>query len=493
MTPKTLYVVLHAACRPERAAGLARVLAHLPPEHTIVHEDHVGKGSLLPWLDSMRAGIAHPGDYTHITTLPDDAILPTGFASAFERALTEKPEAILCTFSNHRRTQEAFDAGASFLECPDGYVGFAGTMPIVWWQAHLDWRDQAITDGELVQNDEGVNLWAMATGRPITKVLPSLCRHDCALPSLDGHDEQNTEGLVVRDSSVAWKEDVTQEHFDGKTVSYGRANPKVFGSHWHLITQLRPEHRAIEQAYDVARGGKPVSSTPSVLITTPAYGATLTLPYQIAVNREVEDLRSHGIGVATLQTPGDSLISRGRNRLVHQFLKSDATHMLWWDSDIAPKRPGYVREMLATGHDIVAGAYPFKNGTGHVVCNLWPEDYTGNLEVRGGCLNVRDAGTGFMLVSRASVLAMMRQYPDRMYLSSAGENRGEPEWTLYNGEVVDREYLSEDYLMCHLWQDMGGIVCVYIEAEFRHWGMHGFEGSLKKQYGLEVVSKAAAE
>ena len=59
--------------------------------------------------------------------------------------------------------------------------------------------------------------------------------------------------------------------------------------------------------------------------------------------------------------------------------------------------------------------------------------------------------------------------------------------------VVAHICLSEDYLMCHLWQLLGGKVYVYIEAEFRHWGMHGFEGSIKAQYGLSQVDNATKE
>lgn len=243
----------------------------------------------------------------------------------------------------------------------------------------------------------------------------------------------------------------------------------------------------IEAMYQQYRGG-PVSATSHVLIVTPVYGeAALILhhtdPSRLAV---VEDLAAHGIEATILKTPGDSLVQRMRQRVVGAFMRSTATHLLWWDADIECLTPECVRKMIASDNDVVAGACPFKDDTGRVVCNLWPGDIAaGNLVVRDGCLDVQDAGTGFMLVTRFALASLMKANPGLLHFSLATQDKGHPLWAIYDTAVVDQVLLSEDYRFCQLWQHLGGRVFVYVPAAFKHWGLYGYTATLQQQYGLE--------
>jgi hypothetical protein len=63
------------------------------------------------------------------------------------------------------------------------------------------------------------------------------------------------------------------------------------------------------------------------------------------------------------QVNGDSYVDRAKNALVHQFIKSDCSHLMIIDSDETWGVEGFARIIKAAmmGFEIVAGLYPCKN------------------------------------------------------------------------------------------------------------------------------------
>ncbi len=249
----------------------------------------------------------------------------------------------------------------------------------------------------------------------------------------------------------------------------------------------------VEAMYAADRGA-PVSTSPQVHMIVPAYRESLEIWQRTEKSRVAiqEDLGAHGIASSRSSISGDSLVARMRQRGVNQFMRGTATHLLWCDLDIEAIDPGCVRKMLATGHDVIAGACPFKNTERRVVCNLLPGAAdalaaTGKLDAPGDCIEVQDAGTGFMLVSRVCIAKMMQAYPELLHWSGGKGDLGQPLWALYDTGVINGVYQSEDYMFCHLWRKLGGKVYVHLPSTFRHYGLHGFEGSILEQLGLEAL------
>lgn len=253
---------------------------------------------------------------------------------------------------------------------------------------------------------------------------------------------------------------------------------------WSMVREKSPEEWDLGAMY-VAASGKPTSSELLPAIVVPSYRESERVAQVCRISRNTlrKDLQDHGFESMMMPINGDSLICRMRQRAMHIFLMSEATHLLFWDADIECVTPDCLRAMMATGHDVIAGACPFKDESGRTVHNLWdgvPPEVDEN-----GCVEVRDAGTGFMLISRSAILALMKAHPELLHWSmSTGRDRGAPLWALFDTGVVDQVYQSEDYMFCHLWQQLGGKVYVYAPARFRHWGEHGFEASFIEQYGL---------
>lgn len=267
-------------------------------------------------------------------------------------------------------------------------------------------------------------------------------------------------------------------------------------SPWRMLREKPAEEWDLEAMYTEARGGEPVSASPRVRILVPSHRETYevwlrTEPSRLAVTNDLEE---HGIQVERASINGDSLPTRMRQRAVNWMLKSRATHLLWWDLDIEALDPTCVRRMLETGHPVVAGACPFRDNSRRTVHNLWPGTYERwqeeGVRMHKGCVDVMDAGTGFMLVERSALIQLQKAHPERLHWSRGREDWGEPMWTLYETGITQEPGTdepvtqSEDYMFCRLWQALGGKVYVYTPATFRHYGTHGYEASFLEQYEL---------
>ncbi len=239
----------------------------------------------------------------------------------------------------------------------------------------------------------------------------------------------------------------------------------------------------IEANYASMRGG-PVSAQPSVMLATPAYNPP-HLEFLHMREMVSRDLAANAVGCTTLITPGDSLVMRGRHAILSEFLKSDCTHLVFWDVDIEPKDPTIIRQMLATGHDIVGGACPFRGEEGKVVCNIRQEDKIRRLLDIDmvECAEVAEVGTGFLLMSRKAIVRLCEAHPELLYFSDLPNGYGEPMWALFDTFIANRRFLSEDYFFCKLWRDLGEKVYVYTPFEARHWGRKGFEATFRGAHG----------
>lgn len=296
--------------------------------------------------------------------------------------------------------------------------------------------------------------------------------------------------VVCPDVARAWAEITATgkireiARFAGKEKPLGIAVGEVRDP-WAEVRRYPPW--GVEAMYAEFRNG-PVSAQPHVMLATPAYNPP-SLEFINVRDMVARDLQSHAIACTTLTSPGDSLVMRGRHTLMAEFLKSDCTHLLFWDVDIEPRDPSIVRQMLATGHDIVGGACPFRGEGGGVVCNIRQVDKdrcrieTDDFQ----CVEVSEVGTGFLLMSRKAIVKMCEAHPELMYFSDLPSGYGEPMWALFDTVIVDRRFLSEDYFFCRLWRGVGGAVYVYVPFEARHWGRKGYEASFVTATGMRAA------
>lgn len=197
---------------------------------------------------------------------------------------------------------------------------------------------------------------------------------------------------------------------------------------------------------------------------------------------------------------GESLIPRARNYCVHEFMKTDFTHMLFVDADIQFD-PRDVLVMMLVDRDVIGAPYPKKflnwNSIKDAVVNN-PDIDVNDLSslgssfvfnVAGGVneinitepVEVLEVGTGFMLVKREVFTKLDEKYPELKYTPDHPNFAEGEKVSAYFDCGIDKEtnrYLSEDYYFNKLWRDIGGKVwyCPWIKTV--HYGTFGFCGDI---------------
>ncbi len=171
-----------------------------------------------------------------------------------------------------------------------------------------------------------------------------------------------------------------------------------------------------------------------LFVATPMYGGMAHGLYLKSCLDLQGIMSRYGVDVKFSFLFNESLITRARNYLVDEFLRSDCTHLLFLDSDIH-YNPQDVVALLALDKDVIGGPYPKKsinwNNIAHAARNhpdLEPREletlvgeYVFNV-VKGTSqfsvtepLEVLEIGTGFMLVKREVFDKMAVEYPNIRY------------------------------------------------------------------------------
>ena len=128
-----------------------------------------------------------------------------------------------------------------------------------------------------------------------------------------------------------------------------------------------------------------------VYIATPA--TSIASNFHVSLVREIPRLIMAGHSVTYAHLAGHCHVDDARNLLVHDFLQSGATDMLWWDADVACE-PGASLKLLKSNVDIVGGIYPLKESPTRFPVRL-------GVAVDGGRLyEAESLPTGFLRVSR---------------------------------------------------------------------------------------------
>jgi len=249
-----------------------------------------------------------------------------------------------------------------------------------------------------------------------------------------------------------------------------------------------------------------------LFVATPMYGGMAHGLYMKSCLDLQGIMSRYGVDVKFSFLFNESLITRARNYLVDEFLRSDCTHLLFLDSDIH-YNPQDVVALLALDKDVIGGPYPKKsinwNNIAHAARNhpnLEPREletlvgeYVFNV-VKGTSqfsvtepLEVMEIGTGFMLVKREVFDKMAVEYPTIRYKPDhVGQAHfdGSRYIHAYFDTVIDTKdsitgggserYLSEDYMFCQMWRKMGGNIFLCPWMKTQHIGSYAFSGNMPK-------------
>lgn len=260
-----------------------------------------------------------------------------------------------------------------------------------------------------------------------------------------------------------------------------------------------------------------------LFIATPMYGGACAGMYA----RSIADLSAicakYEIPLQIYYLFNESLITRARNYCVDEFLRSDATHLMFIDSDIG-FNPQDVIALLAlqsdeSEYDIIGGPYPKK-------CISWEkikiavdkgfadedpntlEKFVGDyvFNPKGGAkeipinqpVEVMELGTGFMMIRRKTFEVYKEAYPHLSYKPDHVRTAafdGSREIHAYFDCIIDpvsKRYLSEDYMFCYNTEKAGMKVWLCPWMSMQHVGSYNFGGSLADLAAIGAPATADA-
>lgn len=259
-----------------------------------------------------------------------------------------------------------------------------------------------------------------------------------------------------------------------------------------------------------------------LFIATPMYGGQCAGMFA----RSVADLSAlcthYGIPLQFYFLFNESLITRARNYCCDEFVRSDATHLMFIDSDIG-FNPHDVIALLALSikegneYDVIGGPYPKKciswekiklavdkgiadedpnvleNFVGDYVFN--PKNGSGSIPI-GEPVEVLEIGTGFMMIKKQTMLTFAEKFPQYLYKPDHVRTEhfdGTRKIMMYFQAEVDpksERYLSEDYWFCQKIQELGLKTWFCPWMKMQHVGTYIFGGSLADLASIGAAATA---
>jgi hypothetical protein len=230
----------------------------------------------------------------------------------------------------------------------------------------------------------------------------------------------------------------------------------------------------------------------------------------------------HNIPLQYYYLFNESLVTRARNYCADEFMRSEAKHMMFIDSDIGFNPQDVIALMAMQAnepdkYDIIGGPYPKK-------CISWEKikaavdkgvadddasvlekfvgDYVFNpkngqqaIQISEPC-EVLEIGTGFMMISKQAMQKFADKYPQYSYKPDHVRTAafdGSREIMMYFQAEVDpasKRYLSEDYWFCQKAQEANLKTWFCPWMKMQHVGSYIFGGSLADLASIGVSATA---
>lgn len=249
---------------------------------------------------------------------------------------------------------------------------------------------------------------------------------------------------------------------------------------------------------------------PHIFLATPCYGGVAGQGYMQSVCALMAAAPAAGLDLTLALLGQDALITRCRNTLLGHFVaQPGATHILFIDADISFE-PEQVFRLLRAAKPIAAGIYPLKayhwdracrervaagetaESAGlHYVGEPDPEE---KIVRDGDFATAIFAGTGFMLIERATIEVLSEAHPETRYHGvhayPATTHTGIDNHALFDC-LIDPDtgiYMSEDFTFCHRWRRLGGKVWLDTGSRLTHTGPSDFRGAPERRFAHALPS-----
>jgi len=263
-----------------------------------------------------------------------------------------------------------------------------------------------------------------------------------------------------------------------------------------------------------------------IFVGTPMYGGQCHGMYTKASCDLATTATKYGMDIKFFYLFNESLITRARNYLVDEFLRSPYTHLMFIDSDINfnPQDVLALASLIGEEKPIIGAPYPKKciawekvrNAVDAGLADENPtilEKFTGDFVFNptAGTTQIRvdeptevlEVGTGFVMIAREVFEKFREEYPQFSYKPDHNRSEhfdGKRYIHAFFDTVIDNElyagkgangsdrYLSEDYMFCQWARKLGFKTWLCPWMEVNHVGTYVFNGTLKDLGKLEYAS-----
>ena len=220
-----------------------------------------------------------------------------------------------------------------------------------------------------------------------------------------------------------------------------------------------------------------------LFIGIPAYDGKLNIKTAFALAQLMPKAMSLGVSVTLSDLSNCSIITMARNALVHEFLKTDCTELLFIDADVVVAPDDIMRLVAQSGgRDITTGAYPRRAKDAKFFADVYYDD-NGDLEFEGSLMRVKRAPTGFMLIQRHVIEKLVEAHSEWMYEKSPGEQMS----AVFDFAIVNGKYVGEDYLFCDRATQMGFTVYIDVDISLPHVGQETFERNFREEVVMPML------
>ncbi len=209
------------------------------------------------------------------------------------------------------------------------------------------------------------------------------------------------------------------------------------------------------------------------LFATPFYEMKGFSPYIRSLFQTVYALARHTqVEFEFNEISGDSYVWRARNKIADAFLRSDASHLIFIDSDHAWTLEAIMR-LLKADVDVVGGAYPVKNDWEKYSVVLYT-DANGIPEKNPetGLIRAQNLPTGFMKIKREVFERLRKAYPHNWYWEDSRKI-----FDYFGHLTAGHTKFGEDISFCRRWEMIGGELWVEPRCEIAHCGQKVWGGN----------------
>ena len=261
-----------------------------------------------------------------------------------------------------------------------------------------------------------------------------------------------------------------------------------------------------------------------LMVATPMYGGACAGLFAKSIADLAALCTQYGVSLQMYFLFNESLVTRARNYCCDEFMRSEATHMMFIDSDIG-FNPQDVIALLALAdndseYDVIGGPYPkkciswekIKHAVDKGVADKDPgvlEKFVGDyvFNPKNGQANiplnepveVLEIGTGFMMIRKNTLKKFAEAFPQYAYkpdhVRTEHFDGSRKIMQFFQAEIDPKSerYLSEDYWFCQKIQELNMKTWFCPWMQMSHVGTYIFGGSLADLASIGAPATAAPE